>query len=329
MKTPLRTVKATFIIGFLLAGILFTSLLSSPYSTTASAKIISYPAIISIAIDNASLAVLNNPISIESSVLVHLKIGYSFAGPANILKIPFIGQLWVYGSLIVFPQIIHLTITDKPDWADIYITTPDVYIPNITIAPSYAIADVVISPYQEAPAKPYSIGINAYAPAIGKIAAVNYSITLNFQPDFIPLISTEVGDPVRQVGPRQAVNFPVTIRNLGNKQAIVKGVIQDPPAEWAPLISPTETIIGPGQEATIIFSVVTPYNFGWHNEQRTFTIIFTPEKSPPSGEPVTGTPHTVQVRVNSVGFSTPGFEPILLFAALTFVVIFLKKRKKT
>jgi hypothetical protein len=125
------------------------------------------------------------------------------------------------------------------------------------------------------------------------------------------------------------VNFPVTITNLGNKQAIVKGVIQDAPADWAPLISPTETIIAPGQKATVTFSVVAPYNFGWHNEQRTFTVVFTPEKSPPSGQPVTGTPHTVQVRVNSIGFSAPGFEPILLFAALAFVVILLKKRKKT
>jgi hypothetical protein len=329
MKTPLRTVKATFIIGFLLVGTLFSSLMSSPNTTTVSAKIITYPAIISIEIDNSSLAELNKPISVGSSILIHLKVGYYFAGPANILKIPFIGQLWVYGSLIVFPQIIHLSITDKPDWANIYVTTPDVYIPNINITPSYAIADVVISPYREAPAQPYAIGVKASAPPVGKIAAVNFSTILNFQPAFIPLISVSVGNPVRQVGPREAVNFPVTVTNQGNYEAIVTGVIQDPLAEWAPLISPTQAIVEPGQEQTITFSVVAPYNFGWHNEQRTFTIIFTPQKSPPTVPPTLGTPYSVQVRVNSVGFSTPGFEPILLFAALAFVIIILKKRKKT
>jgi hypothetical protein len=143
------------------------------------------------------------------------------------------------------------------------------------------------------------------------------------------LISVSVGNPVRQVGPREAVNFPVTVTNQGNYEAIVTGVIQDPLAEWAPLISPTQAIVEPGQEQTITFSVVAPYNFGWHNEQRTFTIIFTPQKSPPTVPPTLGTPYSVQVRVNSVGFSTPGFEPILLFAALAFVIIILKKRKKT
>lgn len=329
MTTPLRAVKATFIIGFILVGTLFTSSLLSSYSTTASAKIVTYPALISIEISNESLATLNTPISIESSIHIKLKIGYSFAGPANIIAIPFLGRLWVYGSLIVFPQIIHLSIQDKPDWANIYLATPDVYIENPYITPTFAYADVIISPYMQAPAQPYSIGISAFAPALGRIGGVNYSVALNFQPDFIPLIAVEIGNPVRQVGPREAVNFPVTITNLGNKEIIVTGVVQDAPADWAPLISPTETIIAPGQKATVTFSVVAPYNFGWHNEQRTFTVIFTPQKIPPTAPPVTGTPHSVQVRVNSVGFSAPGFEPILLFVALTLVVILLKKRKKS
>jgi len=329
MATPLRAVKATFIIGFILVGTLLTLSLFSSYSTTASAKVITYPALISIQIDNSSLAALNTPISIESSLHIQIKVGYSFAAPESLANGGLLGRLWIYGSVIVFPQIIHLTITDKPDWANIYLVTPDIYFDSPSITPTFTTADIVISPYQQAPAQPYSIGINAYAPTLGRIGAVNYSISLNFVPDFIPLISVEIGNPVRQVGPREAVNFPVTIKNLGNKEAIVTGVIKNAPDEWAPLISPTEAIIAPGEESTITFSVVTPYNFGWHNEERTFTIIFTPEKSPPTAPPTAGAPHSVQVRVNSVGFSLPGFEPILLFAALTLVVIILKKRKKT
>lgn len=329
MTTHLKTVKATFIIGFILVGTLFTSSLLSPYSTTASAKIVTYPAYITIDIDPSSLEALNTPITIETALTIKLKIGYFFAGPENILAIPTFGQLWVYGSFIVFPQQIHLTITEKPNWADIYLVTPDIYIDSPDITVTYADANIVISPYENAPAQPYSIGINAYAKPLGRIAEVNFSTTLNFQPEFIPLISVEVDNPIRQVGPREPVNFAVTIKNLGNKEIIVHGVIKDELAEWAPLISPTETIIAPAGEAKMTFSVIAPYNFGWHNEQRTFTVIFTPEKSPPSTPAITGSPHSIQVRVNSIGFSAPGFEPILLFAALTLVVIILKKRKKT
>jgi len=328
MKTPLRTVKATFIIGFLLVGTLFSSLILSPNTTTASAKIITYPAIISIEIDSSSLEELNKPISVDSSLHIKLKVGYSVAIPPNLVNST-IGRLWIYGSFIVFPQIIHLAIQDKPVWANIYLATPDVYIDSPDNSVRYAYPDVVITPYQEAPAQPYSIGVSAYAPPLGRIQEINYSVTLNFIPAFIPLIQVTVGDPVRQVGPRTAVNFPVTIKNLGNYEAIVTGVIQNAPEDWAPLISPTDVIVKAGQEEKVTFSVVTPYNFGWHDEQRTFTIVFTPERSPPTTPPTTGTPHSVQVRINSVGFSAPGFEPILLFVALTIVVVILKKRKKT
>ena len=189
MTTYLRTVKATLIIGFILVGTLFTSSLLSPYSTTASAKLITYPALITIEIDNSSYDALNTPVGIESTLHIKLKIGYSFAGPENLLALGMIGRLWVFGSFIVFPQQIHLTITEKPDWANIYLVTPDIYIDSPEITASYAYADVVISPYQNAPAQPYAIGVSAYAKPLGRIGDVNFSTTLNFVPEFIPLIS--------------------------------------------------------------------------------------------------------------------------------------------
>jgi hypothetical protein len=329
MTKYLRKGKASLKIGIFFISLLalVTMIISSP---SVSAKIISYPSIITIDIDDASLEALNTPINIESALLVKIKIGYSVGVPEKLLDedAGLLARIWVFGSMVVFPQIIHLTIEGSPEWANIYLSTPDIFILNFSTTTQYAYADLIISPYYDAPAVPKSVTIKAEAAAIGRIQPITFSKTLNFEPDFIPLISVEVDSPVRQVGPREALNFQMTIRNMGNKEAIVRGTITDVPSEWAPLLSPTEVPVGPGQTATVTFSVTTPYNFGWHNEVRTFTISFVPEKSPPSTPPITGAPHLVQVRVNSVGFSAPGFEPILLFAAIALIIVIVKKRQK-
>lgn len=328
MKKPIRKVKASLIFGVLLFSI-FT-VFTIPFTSYAVARdpILSYPAVISIEIDPASVEALNQPINIDTALLVKLKIGYSVGVPDALLNGGFLARLWVYGSPIVFPQMLHLTIVGKPDWADIALLTPDVYITDFTSDFSYTTADMVITPYFDAPAVPKSITITAEAKAIGRIQPVTFTTNLNFQPDFIPLISVAVDQPVRQVGPRQAVNYQMTIRNEGNKETIVKATIVDTATEWAPLLTPSEVPIGPGEEAKMTFSITTPYSFGWHDEVRTFTISLVPERSPPTTPAIVGSPHVVQVSVNSVGFAIPGFESILLFMGLVIVIAIVKLRKK-
>lgn len=223
---------------------------------------------------------------------------------------------------------IHLEIEGKPEWADIALLTPDIYISDYSNTPIYAYADMIITPYYEAPAVPKSITLRASALAIGRIQEVSFTTSLNFQPEFIPQISVEVDQPVRNAGPRQAVNYHIKIRNMGNKEAIVNGLLIDAPSEWAPLLTPTQLPIGPGQEATMTFSITTPYGFGWHDDLRTFSISLTPERSPPTNPPIKGTANIVQVSINSVGFAIPGFEPILLLTGLVILVTIIKIRKK-
>jgi hypothetical protein len=333
MKKLIRKVKASLIFGVLLFSIF--SIFTIPLTSHAEAreKRLTYPALISVQIDEASLEKLNQPINIDTALLVKLKIGYSVGVPENLLNpsgpiFGMIARLWVFGATIVFPQQIHLSIEGKPEWADIALLNPDVYIENFSNGYTYTTADLVITPYFDAPAVPKSITITAEAKALGRIQPVTYTTNLMFQPDFIPLITVSVDQPVRQVGPRQAVNYQMTIRNMGNKEAIVKSTIEDNATEWAPLLTPSEVPIAAGQEAKITFSVTTPYNFGWHDEIRTFTISLVPERSPPTTPPIIGSPHVVQVSVNSVGFAIPGFEPILLFAGIVIILAIIRLRKK-
>ena len=322
MTKHLRRVKVSLIMGILLISTVICLV------NTASSKIIEYPSLITIEITPESIAALQEPVDIESVLIVQLKIGYSVSIPAWTEPGGTLARLWLFGSMIQYPQLIHLEIEGKPDWADIALAVPDVYIQNFSTYPVYTTADLIITPYIDAPAVPKSVTIKATAGNIGRILGVVYHRTLNFEPDYIPLIRVETEKPTRQVAPREPINFEITIMNMGNKETLVNGRVLDAPDEWAALISPTQLPLGPGETATVTVSMTAPYTFGWHNEIRTFTVEFTPEKSPPSTPPVTGSAQIVQLRVNSIGFSTPGFEFVLLFTALIISLIIIKKRTK-
>jgi len=320
MKKYLRTVKASLIMGILLVSAI------AVFSAPASAKFITYPSLITIEITPESIEALQEPVDIESVLIVQLKIGYSVSVPEWALTSGMVGRLWLFGSFIMYPQLIHLEIEGKPEWADIALAVPDVYIKEYSNSPVYTTADLMITPYFDAPAVPKSITIKATAGSIGRITGVEFHRTLPFEPDYIPLISIEPEKPTRQVGPRDPINFKINIRNMGNKETLVKGEILDAPEEWAALISPTQLPLSPGETASVTVSMTAPYNFGWHNELRTFTVEFIPEKSPPSTPPLTGSPHRVQLRINSIGFSTPGFEMILVFMAVLIFTIVSKNK---
>jgi len=328
MTKHLKAIKTSFILGILLISSL------AVFSAPASAKVISYPSLISVEISPESLETLSQPVDIESVIIVQLKIGYSASIPPWTLSdnplLSMIGRLWIFGSFIVYPQLIHLEIVEKPDWADIALLVPDVYITEFSNSWVYTTADLQITPYDNAPAVPKSVTIKASAESVGRITGIEYHRTLTFEPDYIPLISVTPEKPTRQVGPRDPINFKIEIRNMGNKQTLVNGKILDAPEEWAALISPTQLPLGAGETGSVTVSMTAPYDFGWHNQVRTFTVEFTPEKSPPSSPPVTGTPLPVQLKVDCVGFSTPGFEMIFVFLAiLIFAFISKRKLKKT
>ena len=95
MTMPQKTVKTCIIIGILLLSTIIC------LATTASSKLIEYPSIISIEISPESIAALQEPVDIESVLIVQLKIGYSVSIPAWTQQdgeITGIGRLWLFGS---------------------------------------------------------------------------------------------------------------------------------------------------------------------------------------------------------------------------------------
>ncbi len=324
MSRNFKAVKAAFVLGMLLVMTSLTAVLP------ASAALINYPSVISIEIAPESLAALQDPVQIEGTLYVKLNIGYAVTVPENLLSSSsLLVRMFVFGGMILPPQQIHLEISGQPEWADIAITTPDVYISDYSNEFVYTSADVVITPYYDAPAVPKSFQITATSQPVGKVLSNTFTTTLTFQPDYIPLINVEVDKPTQQASPKETIQYKMTVKNLGNKETLVSGRVTDTGSEWATILTPTQILIPPGETATMTFSLTTPYDFGWHNELRTFSIELTPQRSPPSSNTnSSGTPYNVQLQVNSVGFSLPGFELATTIAALAVSALLIARRKR-
>ncbi len=117
--------------------------------------------------------------------------------------------------------------------------------------------------------------------------------------------------------------------NLGNKITRVTPTLKGVDSEWTPTINPPNYEIGPNQENTFTFSIIAPYNFGWHNEYGSFQIDFLSEVYPYRSAAATNT-ESIYLVVNNYGFSTPGFEfPILLVALIVIGIIIQKRRSKS
>ena len=98
----------------------------------------------------------HEPLAIDVSVSIPIKIKYWTNIPDIFKKIPFpLNNLILFGSMIGPMQTIHLEVLDIPDWANIYISTPDILtdIPFEGDEPVEIETNLIISPRVEAPAE--------------------------------------------------------------------------------------------------------------------------------------------------------------------------------
>lgn len=277
---------------------------------------------------------LNKPLAIDQSVNVPITIQYSTDIPPNFLSIiPFpIRNLILYGSVVAPRQKISVDVVNKPDWADITVSDKDILL-DIPFkgTPSTRETTLILSPYEEAPAQPYTITIRASCERIGRVNGFNISSDIVFTPSFVPTISITPENPTRTVSPREMINFKITVKNEANKKARVTPTIETNdsrwnPSEWNPTINPPFHDISPGDTATFIFSVYSPYDFGWHNDMGVFKIDFTAQIFPIREDAPVGGPYSIYLRVNNYGFSIPGFE-LVVFTVVLLGVAFIIKRK--
>jgi len=224
---------------------------------------------------------------------------------------------------------IHLEILNPPDWASIYFGTS-------TLLADYPLqsegkvpikTSLIISPRVEAPAESQEIDIQLSIPTLKRVNGFSATVTIPYTPIFNPTIGITIATPVRTVGPHESVTFSIDVLNKGNKITRVIPTIVGVDPSWVPTINPPKFEIPPGEQTTFSFSIITPYNFGWHNEYGRFqvnfqTTIYPFQKDSPSSN------ESIFLVVNNHGFSTPGFEFIVCLAALIGIVCIIRIRRK-
>jgi len=324
MTKHLRTVKASIIMGIFLVCIIAS--FSAPVS--AREKAISFPSYIDFDYDVTSL---NEPLEIDVSVTIPITVKYWTDIPNIFRKIPFpFNYLILFGQPIGPMQKIHLEILNPPDWANVYISTPDVLI-DIPFDGEEIIemeTNLILSPRVEAPAESYRIDIKATCESMKRLSGFSYQESIEFTPSFIPTIQISPEKPIRTVGPHETVIFQIYVQNLGNKITRVTPTLKGVDSKWTATINPPQYEIAPNKEKTFTFSMITPYDFGWHNEYGRFEIELLSEVYPYRSSAASHT-QSIYLVVNNHGFSTPGFEfPILIMTLIGLCIIIKKRQSK-
>lgn len=332
MIKHLNAIKSSLIIAIILISsfTVFTAGIFKDSTVSARPMLLTFNSYIDIEYDPTPL---NEDLAIDKSINVPLTIKYQTDIPPNFL--PLISAfLWqfkniiLYGSMIGPMQKIHIEVVDQPEWADIYISQPDSYV-NIPIGETTeTITNLVISPREEAPAVPQSIVLKVSCLKIGRIKSIEFEETVSFTPSFVPTITISTDRPTRSVTPRENVEFKISIKNNANKKIRVEPILYNVSSEWNPTMNPPFNDIEPGGQEEFIYSIYTPYDFGWHNEIQSFQIGFTAKIFPLRPNTSVGGPYDIYLRVNNYGFSTPGFEVLTLLAAIVITGILIKKRYK-
>ncbi|HDO19829.1 MAG TPA: hypothetical protein ENG74_03790 [Thermoplasmatales archaeon] len=286
----------------------------------------------------ADTSALDNPLPLFSSTLIPLNISYWHDIPAKFDKppAPMVKRLIVFGTFVP-QQTIHLEIEDKPDWATISLSTPDIIIDvpseqGMSHA-THAKVDLSISPLREAPSEPTAITIVASCDKLGLLGGVVYRYTLVFTPNFIASIGVEAPSKI-DVSPHQTTEIEIKVKNMCNRNIEVNTDLSDIPQRWNPSIQPSFTELGPHETAIFHFSIVGPFEFGWHEELASLPIYFKvtpkPELSSESVEPETFVSY---ITVQNVGFYMPlpliALVVIVVIALIAVVAVYIKKMSMT
>jgi len=329
MTKRLRTVKVSILMGILLMSAI-PILIQTP---TAEAAILpSFNSYISFSYDPSPL---NEPLAIDVAVTIPITIKYQTDIPKYFRKIPFpINNYLLFGSAIGPMQKIHVEILNPPDWANIFISTPDVLvdipIEDPDVSDSTFVEEqvnLILSPRVEAPAESYTINLQATCEPIKRLNGFSHQEGIQFTPSFIPTIQINSGISIRTVGPHESVNYQIKVKNIGNKITRVTPTLIGVDDKWTARINPPQYEILPDSENTFTFAIITPFDFGWHNEFGTFEVQFLSEVYPYQSAAASNT-QSIYLVVNNHGFSTPGFEFPLMLIALACIVIMIYKKKQ-
>lgn len=227
---------------------------------------------------------------------------------------------------------IKIEILETPSWATASLSQGTV---TATINPGTVQTlqtYLTIAVAENAPA--FGVGavrLRATALKAGLVQSFEQDFTLNFQPDYKPLISPAFPDSnTKQIGPMDTATFRIDITNMGNARTKVYLSVVTVPEGWVAIVTDQITLEeGVGSVGTAYLVVKPPKGFGYHYDEKTIVISMQPVKADEETKKGSITP--ASFLVESRGFSTPGFDAIAFIGALALVmgiIVFIRKRKQ-
>jgi hypothetical protein len=145
-----------------------------------------------------------------------------------------------------------------------------------------------------------------------------------FEPtvDFVDGLSVAAPGP-RMAGPQKQIPFAIDLSNGGNSRTRVAFAMDRPGGQWNAIL-PETVVLEPGETATAVFTVVTPFHQGYNAEGATFALRVLP--SADADPAVAGEPRSVEVHARAEGWYVPGPSLPLALAALAGAALALRRR---
>ena len=256
---------------------------------------------------------------------IPVTLNYSVAGEYAKEILPY----YVESDGTPLKSYLYLYIDDTPDWCTATISPPLLLVPPSVNGET---SNVTLSIKINETAHAFSKGrvkIKVDVVGFGAVKGGTFYGNISFMVGYLPLLDIDVLEsPTRVIEPDSTAVYNIKIDNLGNAKTRLKCDILNPPKGW--IISfPSNTVLGTktmgeNPTGTITITVKPPYEFGYHNDREVIQISVTPMYN----ESIVGQDYTLSFIIKSKGFSTPGFEVILLFFVIIFITAFSKKQQK-
>ncbi len=233
------------------------------------------------------LSILNDPVPLNQGINIPVKVVYWTDIPDFYLFLP-----WIIKNLILFGQCIspmivfNLEVKDKPDWANIYFTSPRILgdIPFDSDGKYELATNLIIFLYDTAPAESYRIDIKASSEGIGRLNDYTYQESIEFTPEFRPGIELSGFESII-TPPLEEVEFPIHIKNTGNKISRITPQVGNIPLLWSPYFDTSSIEITVGEAKTVWLSVTAPNDF---SGAKIFYVNFLVEQYPYRPDSPTG-----------------------------------------
>lgn len=118
----------------------------------------------------------------------------------------------------------------------------------------------------------------------------------------------------RLTGPQKQTTYPIDITNQGNTPMAFRTELADRPNKGWNVLLPEPVVVVPGESATVLVSLATPFHNGYNKGSTDFEVLVL--ASPVEDPSQTAGPQVIQLGGQVRGWYVPGPSPALLVVAL-------------